>query len=115
MIISCTPGTPAPDFQVATEVSAVLERRAKLADPPVGLTVSDAVARGIAATFAGRTESGRVLEAFYRTGTADSEALMAAARFEQGYASAEGHAALYCLVGWVRGRVHRTAERAPAG
>lgn len=115
LIISCTATRPAPGFQVATEVSAVLERRAKLAEPPVGIAVSDAVALGIAAAFTGATPSGRVMESLSRTGSADSDELIAAARFEQGYASPEGHAALYCLIGWARSRVHRIAARATAG
>jgi hypothetical protein len=114
VIIRCTASTPAPDFQVAAEVSAVLERRAAMADPPVGLAISDAVARGIAGAFAGPTPSGRVMESLHRAGSADSDELIGAARFEQGYASAEGHAALYCLIGWVRSRVHRGAVRTPA-
>ena len=115
VIIRCTASRPAPDFQVAAEVSAVLERRAAMADPPVALAVSDSVARGIAGTFAGPTTSGRVMEGLFRTGAVDSDELIDAARFEQGYASAEGHAALHCLIGWVRSRVHRRAVRTPAG
>jgi hypothetical protein len=115
VIIRCTASTPAPDFQVAAEVSAVLERRAAMAHPPVSVAISDAVARGIAGVFAGPTESGRVMENLYRTGSADSDELIDAARFEQGFASAEGHAALHCLIGWVRSRVHRSAVRTPAG
>lgn len=115
MIIRCTASRPAPDFQVATEVSAVLERRGNLADPPVSVAVSDAVARGIAAAFTSTTASGLVMEGLSRTGSADSDELIAAARFEQGYASAEGHAALHCLIGWVRARVHRSAQRTTAG
>lgn len=114
MIIRCTASTPAPDYQIASEVSAVLERRAAMAEPPVGLAVSDSVARGIAGVFAGPTPSGQVMAALYRSGSADSEELVAAARAEQGYASAEGHAALHCLIGWARSRAQRSAERAPA-
>lgn len=114
MIIRCTASTPAPDYQVATEVSAVLQRRGAMTDPPVSVAVSDAVARGIAAAFTSVTASGRVMETLFRTGSVDSDELVAAARFEQGYASAEGHAALYCLIGWAASRVHRSAERAPA-
>jgi hypothetical protein len=40
----------------------------------------------------------------------DSADLLEAVRFEQQFASAEGHAALYCLIGWVHGRVHRLAN-----
>jgi len=115
LIIRCTASTPAPDYQVATEVSAVLERRAALADPPVSIAVSDSVARGIAAAFTSATASGRVMETLFRTGAVDSDELIDAARFEQGYASAEGHAALYCLIGWARSRVSRRAERTHAG
>ena len=114
MIIHCTASTPAPDFQVTAEVSAVLQRRAAMADPPVSLAVSDPVARGIAAGFASRTASGRVMESLYRTGSVDSDELIEAARFEQGYASAEGHAALHCLIGWARSRVSRSLERTPS-
>jgi hypothetical protein len=51
-----------------------------------------------------------VLDRFYRHGTIDSAELVEAARTEQGYASPEGHAALYCLIGWVRARVHGHQE-----
>lgn len=104
MIITTRGAAPATDLEVAREVSVVLERRAALPQPPPSLTVSDAVALGIAGVFAGATESGRVLERFHRSGSANSAELIAAARFEQGYASAEGHAALYCLIGWARSR-----------
>lgn len=112
MIIRTGDVRPASDDMVAREVSAVLERRSALAQPPVSLAISDAVALGIAALFASPTDSGRVMHRFHRSGAVDSHALVAAARFEQGYASAEGHAALFCLIGWARSREHAQAERA---
>jgi hypothetical protein len=51
-----------------------------------------------------------VFSRFYRNGAIDSAELIEAARTEQGYASPEGHAALHCLIGWVRSRVHRQAD-----
>ena len=77
---------------------------------PVTVAVSDAVALGIAAIFSSPTDSGQVLERFYRRGAIDSNALLEAIQFEQGYASPEGHAALYCLAGWVRAQVHNRRE-----
>jgi hypothetical protein len=111
MIISCRTATPAPEPLVAREVTAVLERRAAMAAPPLSLTVSDAVALGIAGRFRGPTASGQVMDCFFRTGSIDSDDLVQAARFEQGYATPEGHAALYCLIGWARSRAHRGAPR----
>jgi hypothetical protein len=90
-----------------TEVQTVLGRRSEMKHPPVSLTVSDAVALGIANVFASASSTGQVLERFVRTGSADSNELIEAAKFEQGYASAEGYAALYCLVGWVKAQVYR--------
>jgi hypothetical protein len=107
VIISCRSTSPAPDGQIATEVSQVLEKRAALKHPPVAMAVSDAVALGIAGVFSSATPSGEVLGRFYRHGTVDSDELLEAARAEQGYASPEGHAALYCLIGWVHARVQR--------
>lgn len=98
---------PASDLLVAAGVSEVLDRRAALKRPPATLTVSDSVALGIAGLFRSETPSGRVFDHFYRLGSADSAELVEAARDEQGFASPEGHAALHCLIGWVRGRVHR--------
>jgi hypothetical protein len=88
------------------EVAGVLDRRAALKHPPATLAVSDAVALGIAGILRSPTPSGQVLERFYRSGSADSAELIEAARTEQGYASPEGHAALYCLIGWVDGQLH---------
>jgi hypothetical protein len=110
MIINCRASLPAGDLVVAAEVSHVLERRGALKHPPASLAVSDAVALGIAAIFRSETVSGRVLERFYRSGSIDSDELLEAARAEQGFASAEGHAALYCLIGWVHSRVHHQQE-----
>jgi hypothetical protein len=111
VIVSCRATSPAPDSQVIAEISDVLERRGAMKHPPVTLAVSDAVALGIAGLLSSRTPAGRVLERFHRTGSVDSADLLEAARTEQGYASAEGHAALYCLIGWVHSRVHREESR----
>jgi hypothetical protein len=101
--------TAATELKVAAEVAHLLERRGAMAAPPTSMTVSDEVALGIAAIFSSPTIHGQVLERFHRTGTADSDALIDAARFEQGYASPEGHAALYCLIGWVRAKASRVS------
>lgn len=69
-----------------------------MSDPPVSIAISDAVAVAIAGIFRSPTPSGRALDRFHVTGTADTQELIEAARFEQGYASPEGHAALYCLI-----------------
>jgi hypothetical protein len=90
-----------------TEVQTVLGRRSEMKHPPVSLTVSDSVALGIANIFSSASQTGQVLERFVRTGSVDSNELIEAVEFEQGYASAEGYAALYCLAGWVRAQVHR--------
>ena len=90
----------------------MLDRRAALKHPPVTLAISDAVALGIAGIFRSPTPSGRVLERFYRSGSGDSVQLIEAARTEQGYASPEGHAALYCLIGWVHGQLHARGRAA---
>ena len=105
--ISCRAATGAPQAEVLTEVQTVLGRRAEMNHPPVSLTVPDSVVLGIAAIFAGPSQTGQVLERFLRTGSADSRELIAAAEFEQGYASPEGYAALYCLILWVKAQVHR--------
>ena len=104
MIVTARDVRPADDSRIASEVSSVLERRAAIAEPPASLVISDAVALGVAGTFAGPTESGRVMRHFHRRGCIDGHALVAAARFEQGYATPEGHAALFCLIAWVRSR-----------
>ena len=100
----------AGDLAVAAEVSDVLERRGALKHPPVSLAVSDSTALGIAGLFRSPTDSGRVMERFYRKGAVDSAELLAAARAEQPYASPEGHAALYCLIGWVHHQVHAHSD-----
>ena len=110
-VISCSATTPATDSQVAAGVSDLLGRRAAMNNPPVTLTVSDAVARGIAALFTSGTPSGQVLERFYRSGRADSAELLETARNEQGFASPDGHAALHCLIGWVHSRLHRQTRQ----
>src|SRR4051794_40824983 len=75
--------TPADELHVAREVTTVLERRGDLSNPPVSLAVSDAVALGIAGIFASPTASGQIFEGFHRSGAADAETLIEAARFEQ--------------------------------
>ena len=90
-----------------TEVQTLLGRRAEMKHPPASLAVSDSVALGIAHLYSSASQTGQVLERFVRTGSAESRALIAAAEFEQGYASPEGYAALYCLILWVRAQVHR--------
>ena len=109
MIVSCRHASALRDFAVVAEVRDVLARRAALPKAPVSLAISDGAALGIAGIFSSPTPSGQVLDRFFRTGSADSDELVEAARTEQGYASAEGHAALYCLIGWVQARVSRSA------
>ena len=90
----------------------MLDRRATLSHPPVTLAIPDAVALGIAGLFRSPTPSEQVFDRFFSTGSAEAAELIEAARTEQGYASPEGHAALYCLIGWARARVHRQAAAA---
>ena len=106
-------GVPATDAQAYSEVAQLLDRRAAMKHPPFSLTVSDSVALGIARLFRSTSLSGEVLDRFAAGGSVDSDELVEAARFEQGYASAEGYAALRCLVLWVHHRTHR-AEQRPA-
>ncbi|WP_324276446.1 hypothetical protein [Blastococcus brunescens] len=75
---------------MAAEVSDVLMRRGELQHPPISLAVSDAVALGIAGLFRSDSDSGRVMQRFYRSGTADSDELIEAARVEQVFASPRG-------------------------
>lgn len=110
MIVTCTARTPASDAEVLANVADVLDRRAALKHPAVTLTVTDAVALGIAALLRSTTPSGKVLERFFRSGKADSSELVEACRTEQAHVGPEAHAALYCLIGWVRGRMHRLEE-----
>jgi hypothetical protein len=114
MIVHAGRRAPADELQVAREVSTVLERRAAMSNPPVTLAISDAVALGIAGLFRSPTPSGQVMDRFWVVRSADSDALIEAARFEQGYASPEGHAALHCLIGWVRSRVALHVQRSAA-
>jgi hypothetical protein len=107
VIIACRATVPASDAEMAADISDVLRRRAAVDDPPVSIAVSDGVALGIAHLFRSTTPSGQVMERFGRGGSVESDALIEAARFEQGFASAEGYAALHCLVIWVRARVQR--------
>ncbi|WP_346619179.1 hypothetical protein [Blastococcus montanus] len=102
----CRATVPATEGQVMASVQETLDRRGSMAHAPVSLAVPDAVALGIAGFFVSPTDSGQVLERFFRGGEVDSAALLDAVAFEQGYASAEQHSALYCLAGWVHARVH---------
>jgi hypothetical protein len=108
-------GLPATDAQVYSEVAQLLDRRAAMKHPPFSLTVSDSVAMGIARLFRSTSLSGEVLDRFAAGSRVDSDELVAAARFEQGYASAEGYAALRCLVLWVHHRTHRAEQHSEAG
>ncbi|MGY2082404.1 hypothetical protein [Blastococcus sp. SYSU DS0539] len=107
----CRATVPATESQVVASVREVLDRRGSMAHAPVTLAVSDAVALGIAGFFVSATRSGQVLGRFFRGGDVDSAALLEAVRFEQGYASAEQHAALHCLAGWAQAQVHRAGAR----
>ena len=109
-MISCRATSPAGDSQILSEVQQVLERRSSLSRAPITLAVSDAVALGIASLFRSPTAGGQVLANFARTGAVDSDALIEAAESEQAYASAEGGAALYCLVVWARSKVFQRAR-----
>ena len=107
MLISCRAASGAPQGQVITEVQTVLGRRSEMKHAPVSLAVSDSVALGIAHIFSNASLTGQVFERFVRTGSVDSKELMEAIEFEQGYASPEGFAALYCLSLWIKAQVHR--------
>jgi hypothetical protein len=111
MIISSKASLHAGDLAVAAEITDVLQRRGELRHPPTSLAVSDAVALGIAGLFRSESDSGRVMQRFYRSGSADSDELIEAARVEQVFASPEGHAALYCLIGWARARVYAAGTK----
>lgn len=111
MLLSCRATSPAPESQILAEMQQVLDRRAAMKHAPVTVAVSDAVALGIASFFSSPTDSGQVMDRFYRRGSTDSQQLLDAIRFEQGYATAEGHAALHCLAGWVRAQVHARGEK----
>ncbi|RBY97931.1 hypothetical protein DQ237_03285 [Blastococcus sp. TF02-8] len=107
MRISCRTSIPASDLEIAAAVQQLLDRRGSMAHAPVSLTVPDNVAVGIAGIFVSATDSGQLMQRFYRGGDVDSTEMLEAIRFEQDYASAEGHAALYCLAGWVHAQVHK--------
>jgi hypothetical protein len=111
VLLNCRATVPAPESQIMAEMQQVLDRRGAMKHAPVTVAVSDAVALGIAAIFSSPTYSGQVLERFYRHGSIDSADLLEAVAFEQGYASAEGHAALHCLAGWVRAQVHSRGQK----
>jgi hypothetical protein len=105
--ISCRATLPATDIEIATAVQQLLDRRGSMAHAPVSLTLPDNVAAGIAGYFGSATASGQLLQRFSRGGEVDSGEMLDAIRFEQGYASPEGHAALYCLAGWIAAQVHK--------
>ena len=111
MKVQCWAKAPASDLTVLGETAEVLAARSAMQSAPVTLAVSDRVALGIATMFRSPTPSGQVLDRFSRTGTADSAELLEAVRTEQGYASAEGHAVLHCLAGWVRKQLYVSAAR----
>ncbi|WP_232797065.1 hypothetical protein [Blastococcus atacamensis] len=94
-------------MEIASAVQQLLDRRGSMAHAPVSLTIPDNVAVGIAGGYVSATESGQLMERFFRGGDVDSTEMLEAIRFEQGYASPEGHAALYCLSGWVAAQVHK--------
>lgn len=110
MLISCRASVPAGDAQILGEVQQVLERRGALSRAPVTMAVSDGVALGIASLFRSPTAAGQVLGNFARTGKVDSDALIEAAESERAYATAEGQAALYCLVIWARSKVFQAVK-----
>jgi hypothetical protein len=114
VIVSSRASAPAADVQVASEVAEILDRRGALKHPPVTLAVSDATALAIAGLFRSESVPGKVLERFFRTGVCESEELIQAVEIEQAFASPEGHAALYCLLGWVRSQVHRRSAATTA-
>jgi len=111
VIIACRTTLAASDVQVAAEVTDVLRRRASVEKPPITLAISDAVALGIADQFRSSTPSGQVMERLRRGSSVESDELLEAARFEQGFATAEGYAALYCLITWVRAKEQRQRDR----
>jgi hypothetical protein len=114
VIVAVVRTRAASDAQVAREVLRVLDRRAAMDDPPVSVTVSSAVALGIAGQFSSASLTGQVLDRFATGGSVDSDELVEAARFEQGFAPPEGHAALRCLILWVQHQVHRKGARRSA-
>jgi hypothetical protein len=111
VIIAVRTTVPAADLAVAREVTRFLERRAALEHPPATLTVSYAVALGIAGMFASPTLFGQVLDRFSTGGAVDGDELVEAAQFEQGFATAEGYAALRCLILWVQSRMQRQGQQ----
>ncbi|TFV48149.1 hypothetical protein [Blastococcus sp. TF02A-35] len=107
MRISCRATLPATELEIVTAVQQLLDRRGSMAHAPVSLAIPDNVAIGVAGMFVSATDSGQLMERFFRGAEVDSGEMLDAIRFEQGYASAEGHAALHCLSGWVHARVHK--------
>jgi hypothetical protein len=111
VIVRCQAKAPASDLTVLGETAELLATRSAMSNAPVTLAVSDRVALGIATMFSSPTPSGLVLDRFARSGAADSSELLDAVRTEQGYASAEGHAVLHCLSGWVRKQLYVATSR----
>ena len=111
MRIACPTRVPATESQIAAGIQQVLENRASMANAPVSIAVSDAVALGIDGMFVSGTDSGQLLERFHRGDAVGTYELLEAVTFEQGYASPEGHAALYCLAGWVRAHLQKQGSR----
>ena len=105
MIVSRRATTRAREGRIATAARDILERRAATMYPSTSLAVSDAVAFGIAGPFSSSTPSGRVFERLYRTGSADSDELLEAARAEQVFAPPQGTRSTRNLgPGWRRAR-----------
>ena len=111
MRIACPARVPATESQMLAGIQQVLDKRASMANAPVSIAVSDSVALGIAGMFVSRTDSGQVLERFHRGEAVGTFELLEAVTFEQGYASPEGHAALYCLAGWVQAHLHKQGAK----
>ena len=111
MRIACPARVPATESQMLAGIQQVLEKRASMAKAPVSVAVSDSVALGIAGMFVNPTESGQVLARFHRGDAVGTFELLEAVTFEQGYASPEGHAALYCLAGWVKAHLQKQGRR----
>lgn len=106
MLVRSRTPTPATESQRATDVSATLERRAAMSNPPGSIAVPPAAAVAIAGLFHRPTPSARRWTAFTSPARPTARSSSRAARVEQGYASPEGYAALYCLIVWVNSRLH---------
>lgn len=76
MLVRSRTPTPATESQRATDVSATLERRAAMSNPPGSIAVPPAAAVAIAGLFHRPTPSGPAMDRFHITGEADSEELV---------------------------------------